>query len=48
VGKSWGSTQCLKWSMEWLKGKSTGNHGFCNLSWFFSHHPILWNDGSHN
>ena len=28
VGKSWGSTQRLKWSMEGLKGKSTGNHGF--------------------
>ena len=32
-------------SLDWLKGKSTGNHGFLPLniggSCTFSHHPIL-------
>ena len=36
---------CLN-SMDWFKGKSTGNHGFLpsniGLSCKFSHHPILW------
>ena len=39
------------WSLDWFKGKSTGNHGFymflpsnIGLSCKFSHHPILWDD----
>ena len=34
----------LRISLDWLKGKSTGNHGFYHigLSCRFSHNPILW------
>ena len=37
------------WSMDWFKGKSTGNHGFYHqidraFRFQFSHHPVLWHE----
>ena len=36
------------WSLDWFKGKSTGNHGFLpsniGRSCKFSQNPILWHD----
>ena len=43
------SSWTTRFSMDWFKGKFTGNHGFymflpsnIGVSCKFSHHPVLW------